>query len=39
MNLLLSNASIYEQIKSAGKGGYGERVMKSWKTLLIKQES
>lgn len=27
MNLLLSNASIYEQIKSAGKGGYGERVM------------
>ncbi|MCA4534826.1 hypothetical protein LDZ77_21550 [Bacteroides xylanisolvens] len=27
MNLLLSNVSIYEQIKSAGKGGYGERVM------------
>lgn len=27
MNLLLSNASIYEQINNAGKGGYGGRVM------------
>lgn len=27
MRELLSNADIYEQIKSSGKGGYGERVM------------
>ncbi len=27
MRDLLSNADIYEQIKSSGKGGYGERVM------------
>lgn len=27
MRQLLSNADIYEQIKSSGKGGYGERVM------------
>lgn len=27
MRLLLSNADIYDQIKSAGKGGYGESVM------------
>lgn len=27
MRELLSNANIYEQIKSSGKGGYGERVM------------
>lgn len=27
MNKLLSNVSIYEQIKNAGKGGYGGRVM------------
>lgn len=27
MRLLLSNADIYDQIKSAGKGGYGERVL------------
>ena len=27
MNKLLSNVNIYEQIKNAGKGGYGSRVM------------
>lgn len=27
MKMLLSNADIYEQISSAGKGGYGNRVM------------
>lgn len=30
MRELLSNADIYEQIKSSGKGGYGERVMEKF---------